>query len=401
MEYQSSSVSAGRQKRPRRRRLVMVVGLAVGAVLASAVAANAAEGPKGMRSIKSWTSLNHFDSGGHRPFHPTAPSLLATQLAFQTVDDRADPTFNQMLGINDGGRMVGYFGSGADAAHPNKGFQAWLTNRGPRFINENFPHSAQTQVVGINDAGTSVGFFVDAKGNNFGFVDRDGHFRAVSNPETPANMRFNQLLGINNHDIAVGFFNDKAGNSHGYLFWTRTGQFRMVRLPVKAESVVVTGINDRGDLSGFYTVNKVTHGFVFLAGHFLTLDLGNHMNTQALGINNADLVVGSFVDAAGKTHGYVWRPGGFRQIDHPWAAGAEGTVINGLNNRNQIVGFYMDKAGKTHGFVARATNVPAQPMTPLPMPTMTTSPMAPVPSGSAPPAPAPGGSAPVVQGTHF
>ena len=40
---------------------------------------------------------------------------------FRTLDDNADPTFNQLLGINDKGVIAGYFGSGA-AGHPNKGY---------------------------------------------------------------------------------------------------------------------------------------------------------------------------------------------------------------------------------------------------------------------------------------
>jgi hypothetical protein len=41
--------------------------------------------------------------------------------AFRTLDDPADVTFNQLLGINNRGVIAGYFGSGA-AGHPNKGY---------------------------------------------------------------------------------------------------------------------------------------------------------------------------------------------------------------------------------------------------------------------------------------
>jgi len=40
---------------------------------------------------------------------------------FKTLDDQADPTFNQLLGINNNGKIAGYFGSGA-SGHPNKGY---------------------------------------------------------------------------------------------------------------------------------------------------------------------------------------------------------------------------------------------------------------------------------------
>ena len=39
-----------------------------------------------------------------------------------TLNDRRDLTFNQLLGINNEGVIAGYFGSGVEGGHPNKGF---------------------------------------------------------------------------------------------------------------------------------------------------------------------------------------------------------------------------------------------------------------------------------------
>ena len=47
---------------------------------------------------------------------------------FTTLNNQADPTFNQLLGINDQGVIAGYFGSG-DTGHPNQGYTAQLTLR--------------------------------------------------------------------------------------------------------------------------------------------------------------------------------------------------------------------------------------------------------------------------------
>ena len=41
----------------------------------------------------------------------------ATAYTFQTLNNNADPTFNQLLGINNGGTIAGYFGSGAAGQH--------------------------------------------------------------------------------------------------------------------------------------------------------------------------------------------------------------------------------------------------------------------------------------------
>ena len=276
---------------------------------------------------------------------------MAAPYTFHTINDPADPTFNQLLGINDHGRIVGYFGSGMPG-HPNRGYVVKGTPENPQFRNENFPGSAQTQVVGVNDDGTTVGFWVDGAGANFGFVLRDGKFTSVTNPATPAGAPFDQLLGVNRRGIAVGFYNDAEGASHGYTYDTRTGRFSPVVLPVTADSVTATGINASGDISGFYVSGKVTTGFLLRHGHLQRLSFGAKSNTQALGANDADQVVGSYVDGAGSMHGFLWsKDRGLRTIDDPHATG--GTLVNGLNNAGQLVGFYVNGAGNTDGFLAR------------------------------------------------
>jgi uncharacterized membrane protein len=269
----------------------------------------------------------------------------------RTLDDPADPTFNQLLGINDQGRVVGYFGSGADAAHPNKGFR--IRSPYTSFVNENVPGSVQTQVVGINDQGVNVGFSVDGAGATTGFVDLGGRFLPVSDPMTDPAAPFTQLLGINGHEHAVGFYNDRGGAAHGFVYDIRSRAFTPVTLPVAADAVTATGINDNGDVTGFYTVGKTTTAFQLEhTGRFIRLSFGQGTNTQALGINNADQVVGSYVDAAGAMHGFLFSHGQLTRVDDPNGAG--GTVVNGLNNKGQLVGFYVDAAGNTHGMIASA-----------------------------------------------
>ena len=51
-----------------------------------------------------------------------ASAASAQTFSFTTLDNPGDPTFNQLLGINDNGVIVGYFGSGA-AGHPNVGYE--------------------------------------------------------------------------------------------------------------------------------------------------------------------------------------------------------------------------------------------------------------------------------------
>ena len=350
---------ASKYARIRRPRWKLGVGLLVtGALAAGAVTAYAAVPRRASLKSADATGTASADASttavleSHRLVDPDYnPHRKMPSISFLTVDDPKDLTFNQLLGINDHGRIVGYFGSGADAKHPNKGYQVLPDYDGDNFTDENFPGSAQTQVVGVNNDGTTVGFYVDANGANIGFVRWHNTFLAVANPATTAKPAFNQLLGVNNKDIAAGFYNDAAGAAHGYLYSIAKRTFTPVRLPVKVDSLVATGVNDKGDVSGFYTIGKKTSGFVLRGRNLISINLGANTNTQALGLDNAGQVVGSFVDAAGKMHGFVWQNRKVRQIDDP--NGKAGTLVNGIDNRNQIVGFFVDAKGNTNGFLAR------------------------------------------------
>jgi hypothetical protein len=144
------------------------------------------------------------------------------KVTFQTIDDPADPTFNQLLGINSSGTISGYYGSGA-AGHPNKGYT--VAPPYTAFTNQNFPKSAQTQVTGINSANSvvTVGFYslTDLGGGqdaNAGYVYANGKFKAVTDPLVTSSPPINQLLGIDTVGDAVGFYNDASGNSHAYTY---------------------------------------------------------------------------------------------------------------------------------------------------------------------------------------
>jgi probable HAF family extracellular repeat protein len=82
------------------------------------------------------------------------------------------------------------------------------------------------------------------------------------------------------------------------------------------------------------------------------------VSTSPFGCNNEGEIVGSFTDAAGAVHGFIWSNGRFSQFDAPGSSqtaafGVSGTFINGINDRGDIVGFYSDGT-KVHGFTRLA-----------------------------------------------
>jgi hypothetical protein len=277
-----------------------------------------------------------------------------TAYSFQTIDNPKDLTFNQLLGINDEGQIVGYFGSGA-AGHPNKGY---VIPRGSvSFTDENFPGSVQTQVTGENNRGVTVGFWSNTNMGvgmdaNFGWVDVNGQFRNADFPTgDSASPVTDQLLGVNDSDIAVGFWVDGQGNNHGYEYNINTGRFSSVTDPQdQGASLQATAINDRGDIAG----NIGSDGFLLSHGHLTDLAAPGASSTMALGVNGFDEVVGTYTVGSGSSavmHGFTWQPGrGFTTIDDPHGIGT--TTINGVNDFGQLVGFYVDANGNTDGFLA-------------------------------------------------
>jgi hypothetical protein len=314
-------------------------------------------------------------------------SSHSTAFSFTTLNNNADPTFNQLLGINDRGVIAGYFGSGA-AGHPNQGYLLQPPYGQANFVSENFPGSVQTQVTGLNNHGVTVGFFSgqnnqNLMNDNFGFYNADGRFHEVNfrtnNNATPP---VDQLLGINDDGVAVGFFVNAQGNNRGYTFDTKTGKFTRVLVPGAPRgakvgpSLTAAAINGSGDIAGFFaTPAGATDGFVKDGQHFTDLAFPGASATMALGINGDGEVVGTYTMGAGSAavmHGFTWTAShGFSSLDDPNGVGT--TIINGINDRGDLVGFYTDTAGNTDGFLATPAERMVRHLDLMPMPAGTVS----------------------------
>lgn len=287
------------------------------------------------------TQVGSASAHAYQTYHHSS----STSYAFQLVASPHDPTFTQLLGINDRRAIAGYDGSGQTVdgvLHPNKGFTLARLNN---FTSENYPNSAQTQVIGIDNRGDTDGFYIDQAGATHGFLDVNGNFTTVDLPGTTSN----QLLGLNNRGQEAGFFQDAQGQNHAYIRDAH-GNFLVPPIP----NSTATGINDFGTVVGFTQPTTTTSdGFVLQGNNLRTLDAPGSTFTQPLGENDRSQIVGTYNDAQGNAHGFVYRNGSFQTVDVP---GSSGTVINGINNEGRIVGFFTDAAGNTVGFIGAPTN---------------------------------------------
>lgn len=201
------------------------------------------------------------------------------------------------FGINDDGNIVGQFNS-ASGATP--GF--YLPSIGSSTFTEiDAPTGAAVDVVnaqGVNDNGLVVGFYMGNDGQVHGFdaniLNAMNGFltgTAISDPTIPpvtgepgATFVFSQILGVNDEGIAVGYYGDSTASQHGFLYNTKTGAYTFLDDPSEAfsngvEVTQITGINNAGDLSGFYTdANGIAHSFLASPvpepGYFFATSIG-------------------------------------------------------------------------------------------------------------------------------
>jgi hypothetical protein len=298
----------------------------------------------------------------------TASPAVAAAGGYQFVElgSHSDRTFNQLLGINNDGRIAGYFGSGA-VHHPNKGYTINAPYAQSDIKSENFPGSVQTQVTGLNDDGVQVGFYSNSDtasgaNNNVGWYFNGSFHKVVyptGNNDKPA---VDQLLGVNDHDVAAGFYLNGSGVARGYTYNIKTRKFSLVSEPGAptggaAPNLSANAINNSGAVAGNYTTKGgVTDAFLKLpGGSFKTIAVPGASSTIALGVNDNDTVVGTYTDGTGGAatmHGFIWKIGGSfaTKVDDPNGIGT--TILNGINNEGDIVGFYVDGSGNTDGILA-------------------------------------------------
>ena len=181
---------------------------------------------------------------------------------------------------------------------------------------------------GINDNGIIVGQYTDSNtGTTPGFVDVNGAYTTL-NPTAPINGALVvNAQGINNNGLVTGFYatNANATDQHGFLFDTKTSAYTLLPDPSTAKTangnLALTqflGINDMGEAVGYYQTKDTGSQFGFLfntstnAYTFLDDPLAAQFNgaqiTQITGINDAGQIAGFFIGANGVQQGFIAAP---------------------------------------------------------------------------------------------
>jgi uncharacterized membrane protein len=184
-----------------------------------------------------------------------------------------------------------------------------------QFMSMSIPEATETWVRGINNNGEIVGFYKTANSTCLS---------VPSDAQVP-------ICTVRGFKIADGV---------------------LVKLNVpNALSTAILGVNDSGDLVGFYLrpTNDcpvgVYHGFLWQAASseiknldFLGTALcGSGVWSVPMGINKAGTIVGTRWDVQNgqPSGGFIWRGGNFTAMD---IGGEGGSGVNGISNNGMLVG---------------------------------------------------------------
>ena len=200
-----------------RRTVVAAIGVAAVAVGGAVGGVFAVTGPS---STHSGVSLS---ANSHRAQHPRE-MRLARGWSFSKLNNSNDPTFNQLLGINNRGDVAGFYtGRGGVTRGFLLGAHGHLTRL-------TVPGASSTMAFGVNDQREVVGTYMTGSGSkakSFGFVwSRHFGFRTVNDPHGRGATTLN---GINDAGDLVGFYTDAKGNTDGLL--VARGHFRAPLAP--------------------------------------------------------------------------------------------------------------------------------------------------------------------------
>jgi len=147
--------------------------------------------------------------------------------------------------------------------------------------------------------------------------------------------------GINNEKTVVGTYVEFNGKQHGFRY--KKGHFTSIDVPYSTHTQAL-GINDAGVIVGFYDDDRGTHGFRY-DGLFATIDVPGGTATFATGINKRGHIIGYYRDGS-RVKGFLYEKGRFTTIDVP---NSLDTTLFGINNKGAIVGTFDD--GVSHSFV--------------------------------------------------
>ena len=265
----------------------------------------------------------YFGSG--LPMHPNQGYVLNARhgQAHYRSENWPESVQTQVTGLNNNGVTVGFWSTmnnaGVNGAAPVNDNRGFVNYRG-LFIDGDYPTDNPAsppvdQLLGVNDHDIAVGFYTDGNGNNHAYtfnILRD-EFSEV----TPNGITNPQGTAINNHGDIAGIGTDNTGDSSngqivGFLL-RRDGRVTVLSVPGSTMTQAL-GINDNDEVVGVYGAGSgngaMTHGFTWTPDRgYRTVDDPNGVGATTInGVNDRGQLVGFYTDSNSNTDGFLANP---------------------------------------------------------------------------------------------
>jgi hypothetical protein len=295
--------------------------------------------------------------------------------------------------INDAGDIAGVYLTAPNVAH---GFVRTLANGTASFATFDAPNAGTSLNQGtfsasIDTGGDVAGMYFDANNAYHGFVrSAAGTITEFDVPGAPTNIghRGTLPLSMNAGGVITGFYADANDVHHGFVRTVVNGTATFTSFDVAAagtsakQGTVPMSIDTAGDITGFYTDAKGTfHGFVRVSNGTITAPIDApgagtgasgkvlFMGTLPRGFDAAGDIAGTFADANGVNHGFVYTAASatpaFTTFDAPGVGTTgffPGTGALNINAGGDSSGLYTDTNGVRHGFFRTAAGTITAPI---------------------------------------
>jgi len=224
----------------------------------------------------------------------TTRGFLLSRGVYTTIIYDVNDLQTSLDGVNDVGQIVG-----TGSQYTSVGFSYDIANQ--TFTTISYPGANSTSPLAINNSGTIVGGAFHGLSSS-GVEFRGSKSRIISPPNTQSVLR-----GVTSSGEILGLIYNDTGSYHNVLF--KHGKFTPLEIP-NAPGAQPVAINATGTaVAGSYTPSSgVTAGFLYQNKTLTTLQFPGSNATYARGINAADEVVGLFIDANNRYHGFIWTP---------------------------------------------------------------------------------------------
>ena len=220
------------------------------------------------------------------------------------------------------------------------------------FKDINVPGATETDTYGINNKRVIVGDYVDAQGNQHGLILSGTTVKKVDIPGCfpGAGSTSTAFYGINSNNIAAGWCTTNNGIEVGFTYNAANGKVTQIKIP-GATGVQATGINDKNIVVGTYFDSaQAQHGFVAAGTQIKKLDLAGAVSTVAWGINNRNWITVYGLDSSNDYHSFYTPDEGAHYIPFKDPKGGPiGTVVHAVNDNGDINGTVFDSSSFAHG----------------------------------------------------